>query len=128
MKKQRVRIVNETGSPLNTQIMDADTGDVIHGVTSFALSQDGAHDEIVAVLSFVAEIDVTVEGEVRRYRLDQDTGEIVPLDEESLDHGADREKIRAVLAVFERHSTSIPGFVWDEVMPLLGRVGDEVVM
>ena len=92
MKKQRVRIVNETGTPLTTRIVDADTGEEIHGVTSFELKQDSV-DVLEAILSVIVELDVTADAEVRRYRLNQDTGDLTLLENRPADAGDDEEAV-----------------------------------
>ncbi len=74
----RIRIVSD-GTRLGTDVTDAATGKPIHGVmrVAFDLSGDAlGAEEAHAVVEVLAELDVTLDGEVRRYRLHQDTGEM----------------------------------------------------
>lgn len=77
MAKHRVRIVNH-GNSRYTEVTDADTGNRIHGVIRAEISIDPDRDlggEIVATLDVLAEIDITTSAEVRRLRLNAETGE-----------------------------------------------------
>lgn len=80
MKRQRIRIVNNTGHSISTSVVDADTGDPIHGVLGFELIQ-GSRDELTATLNVMVEIDMTVDAEVKHWRLNRDTGAMVEIDD-----------------------------------------------
>ncbi len=65
----------------NVEITDAESGAPIRGVADVTihLPADGL---VTATLEMLVEIDCTVEGTIRRLRLNQETGEYLPVESE----------------------------------------------
>lgn len=77
--KYRVRIESD-GTRLGTRVIDADTGCEVMGVLRVEFDLDAGREEFATVrIDVVAEIDVTVDGEVRRLRLDAESGQYFPI-------------------------------------------------
>ena len=73
-ENRRIRIVSD-GSRWNTHVLDAETGNEIHGVMNVKFDLDASRDYFaIAQLEVITEMDVTVDAEVRSFRLNRVTG------------------------------------------------------
>ncbi|MCB0056428.1 MAG: hypothetical protein KDE45_05360 [Caldilineaceae bacterium] len=76
MAKHRVRIESK-GKVYGTRITDADTGAEIRGVRRVSIDMDanGSDGYVVATIDVDAEIDIVAFADIRRFRLNNRTGE-----------------------------------------------------
>jgi hypothetical protein len=64
-KTRQVRIVNTTGNPIDTRVIDAESGEPIAGVLGVSFAQDAGGD-YRAEIRIEAELDVTAHASVLR--------------------------------------------------------------